>query len=139
VPEQHWDVPEWFKDEKVRHLWLYKNVTEDGATLSALVTEVSRLRDEVDDCKKRENVASLKALETDSKIDKLITVLTPITSAHDQRISTVVSGGFTNPIEWVVKNPGKTVIGLITASAAFEIIRNVFVWAVHAAQNYGKP
>ena len=138
MPEQHWDVPEWFKDEKVRHLWLYKNVTEDGATLSALVTEVSRLRDEVDDCKKRENVASLKALETDSKIDKLITVLTPITSAHDQRISDVVGGSFQNPLQWIVANPGKFLIGVATGIPTCAAIWKGIVLIVQAAVNYGK-
>lgn len=153
MPERQWELPEWFKDPERRHLWLFQNVKEDNATLSALVKVVEQLVEDVEDCKQKETV---NQAETNRKLDTLIEFLKPFTGAHDAQIqqrqtltavtpqgtaiqqTTTISPIALNPLQWAIANPGKTAAGFITAMVAGGFIWQGFVALVKLAVNYVK-
>lgn len=147
MPERQWETPEWFKDQERRHLWIYQNITEFGATMSALVQVVNTMREDVDDCKEKDS-------DTSTKLDIVIQLLKPFTDAHDQQIqrqilTAVTPQGTTiqqtttttisqNPLEWAVKNPLKAIIISGVSIPAIVTFWKALVWLVQLLATYGK-
>lgn len=154
-------LPGDFDNENVWRYWLYNTVKKNDERYDTVVARLNTIdatlhthAEAIDDCQQRETANHILTKDTNEKVCTVIDLLKPSNNAHDTQIqqrvlSTVSPQGvitqqttnFTqtlNPIAWVVQNPGKSVIGLIAAGSAFEILRNAFVWCVHAAQNYGK-
>lgn len=154
MPERQWELPEWFKDPERRHLWLFQNVKEDNATLSALVKVVEQLVEDVEDCKQKETV---NQAETNRKLDTLIEFLKPFTNLHDSSIqqrqtltavtpqgtaiqqTTTISAAPANLIQWAIANPGKALIlaGSVGIPALITVGKTL-VWVIQLAASYGK-